>query len=96
MIIIPISDKFNNYADSVYNQLREQNIRVKIDTRNEKMGAKIRTAELNKIPIMIIIGEKEVEGKVISVRRKFSGDQGSLSLDEFISSINTEINTRSN
>jgi threonyl-tRNA synthetase len=96
MIIIPISDKFNDYADSVYNQLKEQNIRVKIDVRNEKMGAKIRTAELNKIPIMIIIGEQEVKDNTISIRRKFSGNQGSFSLDEFISSINQEIKTRSN
>ena len=96
MMIIPISDKFNDYADSVFNQLKEQNIRVKIDTRNEKMGAKIRTAELNKIPIMIIIGEQEVKDKTISVRRKFSGNQGSFSLDEFINAINTEIKTRSN
>ena len=96
MMIIPISDKFNDYADSVFNQLKEQNIRVKIDTRNEKMGAKIRTAELNKIPIMIIIGEQEVKDKTISVRRKFSGNQGSFSIDEFINSINTEIKTRSN
>ena len=96
MVIIPISDKFNDYADSVFNQLKEQNIRVKIDKRNEKMGAKIRTAELDKIPIMIIIGEKEVENQTISVRRKFSGNQGSFPLDEFITSINEEIKTRSN
>jgi threonyl-tRNA synthetase len=96
IIIIPISDKFNDYADSVYNQLKEQNVRVKIDVRNEKMGAKIRKAELNKIPIMIIIGEQEVKDNTISIRRKFSGNQGSFSLDEFISSINQEIKTRSN
>ena len=95
MIIIPISDKFNDYADSVYNQLREENVRVQIDSRSEKMGAKIRTAELNKIPIMIIIGEQEVNDKTISIRRKFKGNQGSLSLDEFISSIRKEIQTRS-
>ena len=96
MVVIPISDKFNDYADSVYNQLKEQNVRVKIDVRNEKMGAKIRTAELNKIPIMIIIGEQEVKDNTISVRRKFSGNHGTLPLDEFISSINQKIKTRSN
>ena len=95
MIIIPISDKFSDYANSVYNQLREENIRVQIDSRSEKMGAKIRTAELNKIPIMIIIGEQEVNDKTISIRRKFKGNQGSLSLDEFINSIRKEIQTRS-
>ena len=60
------------------------------------MGAKIRTAELNKIPIMIIIGEQEIKDNKISVRRKFSGNQGSLPLDKFIESINEEIKTRTN
>ena len=95
MVIIPISDKFNDYAQSIYSKLKENNIRVHIDTRSEKMGAKIRTAEISKIPIMIIVGEKEVNDKSISVRRKFSGDIGSLKLDTFIDSINEEIHNRS-
>ena len=95
MVIIPISDKFNNYAQSIYSELKNNNIRVHIDTRSEKMGAKIRTAEISKIPIMIIVGEKEVNDKSISVRRKFSGDMGSLKLDAFIDSINEEIHNRS-
>ena len=70
MAIIPISNKFNDYAQSVYDKLRDEKIRVNIDLRNEKMGAKIRNAELSKIPIMIIIGEKEVEAQTLSVRRK--------------------------
>ena len=61
----------------------------------KKMGAKIRDAELNKIPIMVIIGEKEVNDNTISVRRKFMGDLGSLTLADFIEQTNTEINTRS-
>ena len=95
MTIIPISDKFNDYAQLVYDQLKQYNIRVKIDNRSEKMGAKIRTAEINKIPIMIILGEQEVNNKTISVRRKFSGDLGALKLDDFINSIKKEINSRS-
>ena len=95
MVIIPISDKFNDYAQSIYSKLKNNNIRVHIDTRSEKMGAKIRTAEISKIPIMIIVGEKEVNDKSISVRRKFSGDMGSLKLDAFIDSINEEIHNRS-
>ena len=95
MVIIPISDKFNDYAQSIYSELKNNNIRVHIDTRSEKMGAKIRTAEISKIPIMIIVGEKEVNDKSISVRRKFSGDMGSLKLDAFIDSINEEIHNRS-
>ena len=94
MVIIPISDKFNDYATSVYNMLKDNNIRVQIDKRSEKMGAKIRDAELNKIPIMVIMGEKEVNDKTISVRRKFKGDLGSLNINDFIDQTNTEIKTR--
>jgi len=95
MAIIPISDKFNDYAQSVFDQLKQHNIRVQIDTRSEKMGAKIRSAELSKIPIMIIIGEQEVNNNTISIRRKFSGDKGSFSLIDFIDVITEEIKTRS-
>ena len=95
MVIIPISDKFNDYATTVYNKLKDSSVRVKMDSRNEKMGAKIRDAELNKIPIMVIIGENEVNDNTISVRRKFKGDLGSFALDDFIQQTNIEISTRS-
>ena len=94
MTIIPISDKFNDYAFSVCKKLKENNLRVDIDTRSEKMGAKIRTAEINKVPIMLIVGEKEMEENTISVRRKFSGNEGSLKLDDFILDITKEISSR--
>ena len=94
MIIIPISDKFNDYAQFIYDELKNKNIRVKIDDRSEKMGAKIRTAELNRIPIMIILGEQEVNNKAISVRRKHQGNLGSLDLGDFIDAIQNEINNR--
>ena len=95
MVVIPISDKFNDYAANVYNKIKDNNIRIKIDTRSEKMGAKIRDAELNKIPIMIIIGENEVNDNTISIRRKFKGNLGSLSVEEFIKKTQIEINSRS-
>jgi len=95
MVIIPISDKFNDYATTVYNKLKDSSVRVKMDSRNEKMGAKIRDAELNKIPIMVIIGENEVNNNTLSIRRKFKGDLGSFTLDDFIQQTNTEISTRS-
>ena len=94
MAIIPVSDKFNDYAQVVYDKLRENGIRVNLDTRNEKMGAKIRNAELSKIPVMIILGEKEVESNSISVRRRFVGNQGSVDLDSFIESSVDEIKQR--
>ena len=94
MVIITISDKFNDYADKVYKELKSNGIRVNIDSRSEKMGAKIRLAEINKIPIMAIIGEKEVSDNTVSVRRKFKGDQGSLKLNDFIQNIKKEIDNR--
>jgi len=94
MTIIPISDKFNDYAFSVCKKLKENNLRVDVDTRSEKMGAKIRTAEINKVPIMLIVGEKEMEENTISVRRKFFGNEGSLKLDDFILDITKEISSR--
>ena len=94
MVIIPISDQFNDYAQFICNELKNNNIRVKIDQRSEKMGAKIRRAELNRIPIMIILGEKEVNNKTISVRRKYQGNLGALDLEKFIESIQDEINNR--
>ena len=94
MAIIPVSEKFNDYADTVYHRLKDNGIRVNLDTRNEKMGAKIRNAELSKIPIMIILGEKEVESNSISVRRRFVGNEGGISLDSFIETTKEEINER--
>ena len=94
VVIITISDKFNDYANNVFKELKSNGIRVNIDSRSEKMGAKIRLAEINKIPIMAIIGEKEVSDNSISVRRKFKGDQGSLKLNDFIQNIKKEIDNR--
>ena len=94
MSIIPVSEKFNDYANTVYHKLKGNGIRVNLDTRNEKMGAKIRNAELSKIPIMIILGEKEVESNSISVRRRFLGNEGGISLDSFIETVKEEINER--
>ena len=94
MAIIPVSDKFNDYAQMVYEKLKDSGLRVKLDTRNEKMGAKIRNAELNKIPMMIILGEKEVEDNSISIRRRFVGNQGSMNLDEFLEATLHEVKQR--
>tara|TARA_Y100001935_G_scaffold117923_1_gene97517 strand:+ start:1 stop:1005 length:1005 start_codon:yes stop_codon:yes gene_type:complete len=94
MSIIPVSEKFNDYANMVYHKLKDNGIRVNLDTRNEKMGAKIRNAELSKIPIMVILGEKEVESSSISVRRRFVGNEGGISLDSFVENCKEEINNR--
>jgi len=94
VVILPISEKFQNYAVSIVDLLREHNIRVVIDARNEKVGAKIRDAELNKIPVMLIVGEKEKDSQSVSIRRRHKGDMGSKSIDVLINSLLEEIKTR--
>ena len=94
MSIIPISDKFIDYANSVYNRLKESGVRVKLDSRNEKMGAKIRNAEINKVPIMLILGGKEVESNSVTIRRRFTKSQETMSLDSFLGQSMDEINNR--
>jgi threonyl-tRNA synthetase len=92
--ILPISDKFMDYATEVKARLRKHRIRVEIDERQEKIGKKIREAELERVPYMLVIGEKEVtEGKV-SIRRQGKGDAGQLGIDEFVANIVEEIQER--
>ena len=92
VVILPVSDKHNDYAHSLYQELRQQGIRVEVDNRSEKIGAKIRDAELQKINIMLIVGEKEVSDKVVTVRRRFVKEQQTISLKEFSNEIKKEIN----
>lgn len=82
--ILPISEKFHEYADQVKAALEEQDIRGKIDERDEKIGRKIRDAEVSKVPMMLIVGEKEAESGRVSVRKHGEGDIGNMSLEEFI------------
>lgn len=83
-IILPVSQKFNDYAQQVFQELKSRGIRVEIDKEAEKLGYKIRQAEIKKIPIMIIVGQKEVESGTISVRRKGQGDLGSMKIDDLL------------
>ena len=85
--ILPISDRFLDYSQKVCQELNNADIRVSIDERSEKIGKKIRDSELNKVPYMLIIGEKEVENSVLSVRKRKEGDLGTMSITEFISHI---------
>ena len=82
--VLPISDKFNDYAEQVKKTLEENGLRVEMDNRAEKIGYKIREAQLARTPYMLIVGEKEVENKEVSVRDRAEGDLGSVKLDEFI------------
>ena len=91
VVIIPVSEKNNKYSKKIYKKLKESNIRTLLDLRDEKVGSKIRKAELSKIPIMLIIGEKEELNKTISIRRRKKGDLGSMILRDFISDVSREI-----
>jgi threonyl-tRNA synthetase len=94
--VLPVSEKANEYAQEVYNKLFDYEIRVNLDDRPDKIGAKIRQAEVDKINVMIIVGEKEKETDTISVRRRFLGDLGTMKLDELIVQLNEEIKQRRN
>ena len=92
--ILPISDKFQDYAKTVLNNLKKADIRAEIDDRSEKIGKKIRDAELLKVPYMLILGEKEMNEKNISVRRQGKGDAGVTELSDFISELTESIKER--
>ncbi len=83
-IVLPISEKYNEYAEKVSEFLNNSDIRGLVDDRNEKIGKKIRDAELAKIPFMLIVGEKEFEQNQVSVRERGEGDKGAMSQDAFI------------
>ena len=93
--VLPISEKFIESADAVYESLREAGVRVKVDRSNEKVGAKIRLAQLARIPYMLIIGAKEQESDQVSVRHRDRGDEGALGVDIFKEKIVAEIRSRS-
>ncbi|TXB62394.1 threonine--tRNA ligase [Phaeodactylibacter luteus] len=83
--ILPISDRFNDYAKGVQQQLAELDIRGFVDERGEKVGRKIRDAEVRKVPFMLIVGEQEMEGQQVAVRKQGEGDLGAMSVPEFAS-----------
>lgn len=93
--ILPISENFLDYAETVAEKLKKVGkFRVSVDSKNEKIGKKIREAQLNKIPYMVIVGQKEVENNEISVRSRKSGDLGSMSLEVFVENLQTEIKNK--
>ncbi|MCH1479164.1 MAG: threonine--tRNA ligase [Crocinitomicaceae bacterium] len=91
-VILPISEKFNEYAQKVSDLLNNYDIRGLIDDRNEKIGKKIRDAELAKRPFMLVIGEKEFEAETVAVRQRGQGDQGSMSVKEFAEFVQDLVN----
>lgn len=90
-VILPVSEKYNEYAKKVVNLLTNNDIRALIDDRNETIGKKIRENELKRIPYILIVGEKEAEAGTISVRRQGEGDKGTMTADNFVEVVNREI-----
>jgi threonyl-tRNA synthetase len=91
--VLPISERFNDYATKVYESLKEHDIRGLLDDRDEKIGRKIRDAETGKIPYMLIVGEREAADNMVAVRRHGQGDQGTVSLADFINRFRVECAT---
>lgn len=92
--VLPISDKYMDYGNQVTASLKAAGIRCEIDDRSEKIGYKIREARNERVPYMLIVGQKEEEGGIVSVRSRFEGDEGQKDLNTFIDAVKTEIGTR--
>ena len=93
--MLPVSDPFSDYATQVSETLRTANIRAEVDTQDAKLGYKIREAEVQKIPYMLIVGKQEVEKATVSVRRHGEGDLGALSLEALTAKMRQEIEEKS-
>ena len=91
--ILNITDNQKEYVEEVANILRKNKVRVEIDDRNEKIGYKIREAQLEKVPYMLVVGDKEMEAKTVGVRSRKEGDIGAVALDEFVKNVVNEIET---
>ncbi len=92
--ILPLVDKHHDFAQKVAQMLRDKGVKVEVDTRNEKIGYKIREAQMEKIPYMLVIGDKEMENNAVAVRSRKDGDLGAMSAEQFVDKIVEEIRTR--
>lgn len=93
-VVMPISEKYNEYAEKLSELLNNSDIRTVLDDRNEKIGRKIRDNELKKIPYLLIVGENEMNSQTVSVRRQGQGDMGAMPVEEFIKKINEEVSSQ--
>jgi threonyl-tRNA synthetase len=89
--ILPVSEKYNEYAKKVSSELNIYDIRALVDERNEKVGKKIRDAEMEKVPYMLVVGEEEQSQNSVSARKKGEGDLGSMAISDFVAQVNKEI-----
>ncbi len=94
--VMPITDRTKDYAQGIYEKLSAAGIRCETDFRSEKIGYKIREAQMQKIPYMLVVGDKEAESGLVAVRTRAGGDEGTMSLDEFMTKLEKQIKTREN
>jgi threonyl-tRNA synthetase len=92
--LVPISDKLNDYARAFLTRLKAEGVRATIDEHTDKLGGKIRRAELDKVPYTLVMGYKEAETQSVSVRSRARGDEGVISLDVFVAKLKAEVATR--
>ena len=95
-VVLPISEKSNEYAWQVQKMLEQQNVRAIVDDRNEKLGRKIRDNELKRIPFMLIVGEKEAEQGLVSVRQQGAEDKGQMTIQAFADFVNETVDKQMN
>jgi threonyl-tRNA synthetase len=93
--VLPVSEKFIDYANNIFRDLREKNVRISVDDGNESLGKRIRNAEVMKIPYILVVGEKEESSKTVAVRKYQEGDLGVINNDDFITTLLKDIRSRS-
>jgi len=96
VMIMPITDRSREYSEEIYKKLFDAGIRVEADYRSEKIGYKIREAQLQKVPYMLVLGDKETEAKLVAVRTRLGGDEGTMTLEDFMAKIKGEITSKKN
>ena len=92
VVVLPVGERYNDYAHRVAKELEQHDIRVLVDDRNEKIGRKIRDNELKRIPYMLVVGEKEQESSSVSVRKQGEGDKGVMEISTFAALLTDEVN----
>jgi threonyl-tRNA synthetase len=95
VIVLPITDRQTEYAKHIHLKLFDLGFRVQLDDRNEKVNLKIREAQVQKIPFMLVVGDREAQAGNVAVRNRKHGDQGAVSIDEFIARLSDLVKTRS-
>ena len=93
--VLSIADRHSEHASDIRSRLAKEGFRVELDIRQEKIGLKIREAQLQKVPYMLVIGDREVENETVAVRTRTSGDQGARSINEFIETLQDEVHKKS-